>query len=197
MPWRSFLIVDLKKSKRIPYTLLFIGFLGSSFFRPFLLFPLEIKTQVDEASRRIRLEAVLSPEESINLNQSLKEGYKSEIRYTFKIYERRKGISLFFGDQLLFQEQMIVSAKWDPISRDYVLLTQENLRYHFSEWEKFLQNYLTSPPFLPPILSTPERYLLCQILLHPRRFSPPLQILNFLADAGAYASPRTQMDLLP
>ena len=191
MLWLSYLNAVLKKSNLS--RALYFFFL--SFLFPQALYPLEPTYLPTTEPHTIQVLACLTPEEVSRLQEALKDGYRSEISFTLRIYEARK--TVFFGDTLLYEAQHTYTAWWDPVGREYLLVTPGGEQFHFPFWEQFYSRYTHSPLFRIPTLKGMRMYTTCQVVLKPKLFNPPLQILNSVGQSESIASSWFRMDRTP
>lgn len=181
MLWLSCLnAVSKKSSLSEAFSWLFrIVFFLTASVLPFDLFPLEVAFLVTHEANAVRFHATLTVEEIAQLQEALMDGYRSEITFTLRVYETRK--TVFFGDTLLHEAQHTYTSRWDPIGKEYQLTTSTNDQYYFPSWEGFLHDYTQSPLFKVPASGRYPVYTTCQVVLKPKLFNPPLQILNSVA----------------
>lgn len=192
MLWLSYLNAVLKKSS-LSRTL-FSFFLLPLLF-PLNLYPVEITYLPTSESHTVLILAHLTPGEVARLQEALKDRYKSEISFTLRVYEARK--TVFFGDTLLYEAQHTYTAWWDPIGREYLLATPGGEQFYFPLWEQFYARYTHSPLFRVPPRKGMRMYATCQVVLKPKLFNPPLQILNSVGQSESIASSWLRMDWTP
>jgi len=192
MLWPSYLNAVSKKSN-LPRTLLYVFLLSLLF--PLDLRPLETTYLPTAEPRSVQILACLTPGEVSRLQEALKDGYRSEISFTLRIYEARK--TVFFGDTLLYEAQHTYTAWWDPVGREYLLATPSGEQFHHPFWEQFYSRYTHSPLFRLPALKGMRMYTTCQVVLKPQLFNPPLQILNSVGQSESIASSWLRMDWAP
>ncbi len=192
MLWPSCLNAVSKKSNlsRALFCSILIAFL-----LPVSLYSIEPAYLPVPQSNQIRFQAALTPEEVARLQEALKDGYKAEISFSLRVYEARK--TVFFGDLLLYETQYTYTARWDPVSREYLLSTSTGEQSHFLYWNDFQSAYTRSPLFqVPPQKGNPV-YITCQVKLKPKLFNPPLQILNSVGPLETLESRWVRMDKSP
>lgn len=163
-----------------------------AFLLPVSLYSLEPAYLPVPQPNQILFQATLTPEEVARLQEALKDGYRAEISFTLRVYEARK--TVFFGDLLLFEAQNTYTARWDPVSREYLLTTSTGEQYHFSHWNYFQTAYTRSPLFQVPRQKGNPVYITCKVTLNPKLFNPPLQILNSVGPLEILESRWVRMD---
>ncbi|MCX7786700.1 MAG: hypothetical protein N2442_03275 [Spirochaetes bacterium] len=192
MLWLSYLNAVSKKSNLL--RALLCSFL-SVFLLSTPLFSLESTYRPTQKPNTVQFHATLTPEEVARLQEALKDGYKAEITFILRVYEERK--TLIFGNSLLYEAQHTYTARWDPVGREYQIISSTGEQTHFSSWEDFQYVYTHSPLFPIPTPKGNRVYTSCQAILKPKLFNPPLQILNSVGQLETMVSRWVRMDVSP
>jgi len=181
MLWLSYLNAVLKKSNVL------VALLVSS-----SLFSLDSTYLPTQEPNTVQFRATLTSEEVARLQEALKDGYRVEISFILRVYEERT--TVFLGNTLLHEAQYTYTARWDPIGREYRISTSTGNQNHLSSWEDFQQVFTHSPLFQVPSPMGNRVYTICQVVLKPKLFNPPLQILNSVGQLETMASRWVRMD---
>jgi hypothetical protein len=169
----------LKKNRSIPH--LFPFLILTLFFQaaPGYAF-LDAILSVRMEGGLVFADARLDWSEPERIIPGLNDGYKSEIFFEFRLYERVNGPFPFIGDRLVAEKRLVCEGYRDFFSRQFFLETQGAGFREFPSIREFLAAFFVIRNVAIASQNGKNgsgHYVLARISLVPVKFEPPLHII--------------------
>ncbi len=187
---------DLKKIKLtfIPVVLYLLGGAVPSFAQrvEIDMFPLIIRSTL-----HMDISLINIPESEIE--SSLREGFRSEIRYNIKIYRENNGPFSFLGDKLIMEANPGSEAGWDVFQKSYYIRNDGGEEATFRSRDNFFHNFSRLIDFSLELKLEPGReyYILTNVQISPVKLTPPLTIIEFFLPQKRKTAPWHRASLPP
>jgi hypothetical protein len=158
----------------------------------------EIQVQAGLASREIRVSANFRGPEIEEVLDALGEGFKSEIVYQFRLYERKQGFFAYFGDRLIFEKNFVRLAYRDLFEQQFVIESRDERRAVKGEAEFVAAFFRLSGFLLAGIreIDVRDYYVLARIRVQPVRLVSPLNIVTLFSRQAVTTTPWLAVDIL-
>jgi hypothetical protein len=158
----------------------------------------EILLSAGLTSREIRVSADYAGDEIDQVLAALQEGFKSEIVFQFRLYERKRGFFSYFGDRLVFEKSVTRLAYRDLFEQRFVIESGDE-RLSIGGEEAFLPAFFRLSGFrLASIrdIDVRDYYVLGRIRVQPVRLVSPLNIVTLLFRRTVTTTPWQAVDIL-
>jgi hypothetical protein len=150
------------------------------------------------AGREIRVSADFTGGEIMEVLAALNEGFKSEIVFQFRLYERKHGFFAYFGDRLIFEKSFTRLAYRDLFEQQFVIESQDE-RSAVKGDEAFVPAFFRLSDFLLAAIreiDVRDYYVLARIRVQPVRLVSPLNIVTLFSRQAVTTTPWLAADIL-
>ncbi len=158
----------------------------------------EIQLQAGLASREIRVSADFRGGEIQEVLAALQEGFKSEIVFQFRLYERKRGFFSYFGDRLIFEKNFVRLAYLDLFDQQFVIESL-NERRAMKDEQEFVSAFFRLSGFLLAgirEIEVQDYYVLARIRVQPVQLVSPLNIITLFSRQAVTTTPWLAVDIL-
>jgi len=157
----------------------------------------EILLSAGLTSREIRVSADYAGDEIEEVLSAIQEGFKSEIVFQFRLYERKRGFFSYFGDRLVFEKSVTRLAYHDLFEQRFVVESGDERRTLGGE-EQFVPAFFRLSGFLLALIrdiDVRDYYVLGRIRVQPIRLVSPLNIVTLLFQQTVTTTPWQAVDI--
>jgi len=114
---------------------------------------------------------------------TIKQGMRSRITYTVRVFREVRGISRIFGDRPLAETQISKEARLDPFSGRYILTESRGTTSRYDDSRSLLQGFFGLEEVSVPKVNEHDAYVMGRSRLEVTLLQEPLRLLMpFLGD---------------
>lgn len=100
----------------------------------------------------------ISDVDTLQLNNSLTEGFESQILFQVKLFKKREKPFSFFGDEMIEELEIIKNAEFDIFTDSFKIITDNSNVLYLNNFKDFLDEYLQNK-----IEFSPENFIIREL----------------------------------